>query len=334
MEPLISIIVPAYNAERYVERCVQALLGQTYQNLEIILVDDGSLDGTYQLCQKQEQQSDKVKAYTKPNGGAASARNYGLGRIHGAYVAYMDADDTVMEDYIEYLYQLIQQHDADVAMCDCYKMGTKEKKPTNFPEGPVHLFNQTEAVGSLFYRTGVTGYPVLKLWKTQIIQGGQFPEDMLYGEDFVYVYEMLKKCKKVVYGEKVTYIYYQNADSVNRHTNYPQLVHSWDVFSTRIAQDIAENYPSLEKAAIAKNYILAVDFYNRIDKGNDKESLRSRLKQYIRKYGKAVCRDGNCKKLNRILGAIGSVSPCFLLFLCRRFYDIKRIFRFEVRKSV
>lgn len=334
MEPLISVIVPAYNAQKYVERCVKALLNQTYKNLEIVLVDDGSKDGTYELCKKMEALSDKVIACTKPNGGAASARNFGLSRIRGEYVAYMDVDDTVLEDYIAYLYQLIKKYDADVAMCDCYKMSTKETMPTNFSEGEVHVFNQTEAVGSLFYRTGVTGYPVLKLWKAQIIQNGLFPEDMLYGEDFVYVYEMLKRCSKVVYGEKVTYIYYQNTDSVNRHTNYPQLVHSWNVFSQELLQDITEKYPALEKAVIAKNYILAIDFYNRIDKRNDKENLRKRLREYIKKYGKAVYRDNNCKKLNRILGAFGSVSPCFLLFLCRRFYDVKRIFHFEVRKSV
>lgn len=334
MDPLISVIVPAYNGEKYVERCVSALLGQTYQNLEIVLVDDGSADKTFELCKRLEQQSDQVKAYTKKNGGAASARNFGLGKSRGEYIAYMDVDDMVFEDYIQYLYRLLQKYDADVAMCDCYKMGAEEKLPRHFPEGEIHLMNQAEAVESLFYRKGVTGYPVLKLWKKEIIQDGLFPEDMLYGEDFIFVYEMLKRCNRVVYGEKVTYIYYQNSGSVNRNVNYMQLVHSWDIFSRRVMGDITARYPSLENAAIAKNYILAIDFFNRTDKKNDEMKLRSQLGQYVKRYGSRVCRDENCKRLNRILGAIGGFSPWLLFYLCRRFYDIKRIFHFEVRKSV
>lgn len=334
MEPLISVIVPAYNAEKYVERCVETLVNQTYQNLEIFLVDDGSKDETYALCQKMEARYEKVVALTKRNGGAASARNCGLSEIHGEYVAYMDADDIVLEDYVSYLYHLIQKYDADVAMCDCYKMNVQESMPEHFAEKDVHVFNREEAVANLFYRKGVTGYPVLKLWKTEVVKDGLFPEDMLYGEDFVYVYEMLKRCSKIVYGEKVTYIYYQNADSVNRHVNYPQLVHSWNVFSDTLLTDVRKEYPALEKAVVAKNYILAIDFYNRIDGSCDEEQLRIRLIQYIKKYGRLVSRDSDCKRLNRILGMLGSISPKGLLFLCRRFYDVKRIFHFEVRKSV
>lgn len=334
MEPLISVIVPIYNGEKYVNRCVYTLLQQTYHNLEIILVDDGSKDQTYVRCKQLEQKSEKIKVYTKTNGGAASARNFGLKRIHGEFVAYMDVDDIVMNDYIEYLYHILTKYDADVAMCDCYKMSVREKQPQRFKVGKVTLFSQTEAIENLFYRKGITAYPVLKLWKKEVIQEGEFPEHMLYGEDFVYVYEMLKKCNRVAYGEKVAYIYFQNSDSINHNTNYQQLVHSWKIFSSELFNDVKRVYPVAVKAAISKNYILAIDFYNRIDRHNDKQGLRTILAKYIKEHGKMVLKDANCKLLNRILGAIGGCSPVFLCFLCRRFYDIKKIFRFEVRKSV
>lgn len=334
MRPLVSVIIPAYNCEAYIERTVESLRNQTYDNLEMIIVDDGSKDGTAQLCARLEQMDSRIHFFSKENGGAASARNYGMKQASGEYIAFVDADDEVLLSYIEYMYELLQKYTASVAMCSCYKMRTDETIP-RFPQDSIEkVMNPTDALFSLFYRKEVTAYPVLKLWKRDILLEAEFPEDMLYGEDFVFVYKMLQKCEKIVYGSKILYIYYQNQNSINHNVNYAQLVHSWEVFTSTIFKDVKEKYPELMDAARSKNYILAIDYYNRIFKMNDECELRKRLLRYIKESGFGVSRDINCKSLNRILGILGGIWPAGLCFLCRRFNDLKAILKFEVRHSV
>ncbi len=334
MDSLISIIVPAYNAEKYLERCVQALLKQSYQNIEIVIVNDGSTDSTGMFCGRLAQMSDKIKFYTKENGGAASARNYGLRKAQGEYITFVDADDIVFEDYIEYMYRLLTDCDADVSMCSCYKMNPEETMPQDFQDGKIYSFNQEDAIKNLFYRKGITGYPYLKLWRREIVQSGIFPEDMLYGEDFVFVYEMLKRCSKVVYGEHISYIYYQNPGSVDHNVNFPQMIHSWNVYTDQIADDVRKNYPALEKALIVKNYIAAINTHNRIHRIRNAEQFKKELKVYIKIHGIEVFRDQESKLSNRVLGLLGGLSPRFLFCLVRVFFCAKKIFHIELRKAV
>ena len=112
---LISIIVPVYNVESYLERCVNSIINQTYHNLEIILVDDGSPDGSGDLCDKLAKNDDRITVYHKKNGGLSDARNYGVQNANGEYITFIDSDDFVAKDYIEHLYSMIQEFNADIA---------------------------------------------------------------------------------------------------------------------------------------------------------------------------------------------------------------------------
>ncbi len=114
-KPLISIIVPVYNMMEYLPRCVESLLAQTYSNIEIILVDDGSTDGTGVLCDKLSKQDGRIKVFHKQNGGSSSARNLGISKAQGAYFGFVDSDDFVDSDMYELLYGAIEQYGVNVA---------------------------------------------------------------------------------------------------------------------------------------------------------------------------------------------------------------------------
>ena len=121
MDKKVSIIVPVYNVEKYIEECVQSLLGQSYQNLEIILVDDASPDNCGAICDAYAEKDSRVKVIHKPNGGAASARNAGLDAATGDYICFVDSDDVIRADYVQILLAAAEEKDATIAVCDlCY----------------------------------------------------------------------------------------------------------------------------------------------------------------------------------------------------------------------
>ena len=113
---LVSVIVPAYNIQNYIRRCVDSIRNQTYSELEILLIDDGSTDDTGELCDEFAQQDERITVYHKKNGGLSSARNYGIERAHGTYLSFIDADDWVKRDFIEVLYQNIKRANAELSI--------------------------------------------------------------------------------------------------------------------------------------------------------------------------------------------------------------------------
>ena len=115
-KPLISIIIPVYNAEKYLPNCLDSVINQTYKNLEIILVDDGSTDKSSEICDEYAQKDFRIKLIHKENGGVSSARNAGLALVSGDYIAWVDSDDFVAPDYIEYMYKLLKEYDADISL--------------------------------------------------------------------------------------------------------------------------------------------------------------------------------------------------------------------------
>ena len=113
----VSIIVPIYNKEKYLEKCLDSILGQTYRDLEIILVDDGSTDNSLAICQRYAEKDPRIKIYHKPNGGVSSARNLGLEKSTGKYISFVDPDDFIHSEFIERLEMMLVQSDAEIAYC-------------------------------------------------------------------------------------------------------------------------------------------------------------------------------------------------------------------------
>lgn len=128
LENKVSVIIPAYNAEKYIERSVKSVLSQTYTNLEIILVDDGATDSTGMICDELASKDSKIKVFHKKNGGMSDARNFGINEASGDYICFLDADDTYHDTFVEKLLQEIISYNADIAVSgyvSCYEDGRK-----------------------------------------------------------------------------------------------------------------------------------------------------------------------------------------------------------------
>lgn len=223
MKELISIVIPIYKVESYLKRCIYSVMIQTYHNLEIILVDDGSPDQCGDICEDFAKKDSRIKVYHKTNGGLSDARNYGVEQSHGSYITFIDADDYIASDYVEYLFDLLMKYDADIACCCMIK--TTENTVTYSTNTRIpheQLFTGKEACGELLgglYHILVTAWG--KLYKSEIVREHPFPVGRKH-EDEATTCKYYYAANKVAVGNHCLYAYYQNTNSI-MHTNSDSL---------------------------------------------------------------------------------------------------------------
>jgi glycosyltransferase involved in cell wall biosynthesis len=221
MQPLISVIVPVFKVEKYIEKCINGIRNQTYRNLEIILVDDGSPDESGHICDALAKQDDRIKVIHKENGGAATARNAGLDAMTGAYIAFVDADDYMEPSYIGTLYQLIEDHDAEAAICG---FTTVDENGTAMTIDTLHA-SQEDSISGIQIRTGsdiilqdLQGHwehvaPWGKLFRADQYQGIRYPAWFAHEDEPVFV-QVFDRIKKVAITEEKLYYYVQHSGSL------------------------------------------------------------------------------------------------------------------------
>lgn len=201
----ISIVVPVYNAEKYVHRCINSLMSQTYRNIEIILIDDGSKDNSYAICKDYAKVDSRVRVYTQKNAGPSAARNKGLELASGDYIAFVDSDDYVEKNIYEVLIHDLKEYNADLAVIGMQKVYSDSEKYLYYPGLQSHLLDKEEIERVFFDNNYVTFAPVDKLYPRHIIGETRFDESIKMCEDQKFVYEILKRVNKVYYNAAIKY---------------------------------------------------------------------------------------------------------------------------------
>ena len=213
-DPLISVIVPIYNVEQYLDKCINSILNQTYHNLEIILVDDGSPDNCGSICDQYSVMDQRVKVIHKQNGGLSDARNAGLDMANGDFIAFVDSDDTIMPEMMEKLYERIVVDRSDMALCGCKRVNKKGEILLEFflPDNVLTGFGALEA--SYEYNGFLFSLTWNKLYKKHLFQHIRFPVGK-YHEDEYTTYLIIDQCSRVSIIRQAFYIYlYQRDDSI------------------------------------------------------------------------------------------------------------------------
>ena len=212
----ISVIVPIYKVEQYLDECVGSIVKQTYQNLEIILVDDGSPDGCPQKCDEWAKKDARIRVIHKPNGGLSSARNAGLDIACGQYIGFIDSDDWIASDMYESMLNNLLQADADIAYTassHVYENG--EISTAHLVSGVKLIMNAGEA----FKYINLPGYFGIAAWdkllKREIIGDLRFPEDTKRDEDYGFAYATLDRAHTVVYDSSPKYFYRQTQGTLS-----------------------------------------------------------------------------------------------------------------------
>ena len=222
-KPLISVIVPIYMIDGFVGKCIESILNQTYKNLEILLVEDGSKDRCSEICDLYASKDSRIKVIHKQNGGLVSARKAGLRQSTGKYISYVDGDDWIGPGFIEGLYRTAETTEADMVCAGQTKDHfSKSSHITNMIASGVYegdklceLWKNMISYGS-FYRTGISTYVWNKLFRREVLMDQQEAVDdrISIGEDGAVTYPALLKCRKVAVTDNVAYHYRQREDSM------------------------------------------------------------------------------------------------------------------------
>lgn len=203
---MISIIVPVYNTEKYLARCIESLIKQTYKNIEIILVDDGSTDSSGSICKKYAANDNRIKYYYKENGGQGSARNIGIDKSNGDYIAFVDSDDYVEHNMYEILLKNLIEYNASISAC-CNS--TTKKICTN----GIKVFIQPNIMMEhLLGNPGTGQSPCDKLFDRKLFDNVRFAETRAY-EDCATLYLLLSKANKFVFQDTILYHYIMRENS-------------------------------------------------------------------------------------------------------------------------
>lgn len=206
---MISVIIPIYNAEKELPRMLDCLLEQTERDFEVLLVDDGSKDGTGHICDEIAEKDSRFHAIHQANAGVSAARNRGLAEAKGEYITFLDADDKIPNNYLEELFDTCESEDADIAVCDVVtKKDNVEKLRFTLPN---RILTQSEALDFLLTRRSINSGPCAKLFKRKVIKDIKFPALKAY-EDILFVKDAFCNSKIIVSTNKTEYYYIENTD--------------------------------------------------------------------------------------------------------------------------
>lgn len=210
---LISVIIPVYNTQDYVEECINSVMRQTYSNIEIIIVDDGSTDNSSFIIDKMAQLDNRIRAYHKANEGVAIARNIGLDAANGNYIMFLDSDDAYCDCIIEKLYTQLCIDKSDIVICGILQKG--KEKPKNCPVTERHITCKMNHLNETFLIDSVSFSSVNKLYKTECIGSYRFPP-LKMCEDAVFLRKVFLNCKNISLLPESLYINNQRAGSATR----------------------------------------------------------------------------------------------------------------------
>ena len=247
---LISIIIPVYKVEKYLEKCIQSVINQTYENLQIILVDDGSPDNCGKICDEYAKKDHRIEVIHKSNGGLSDARNKGLEIAKGEYIGFVDSDDYIEADMYEVLYNLLKQYNADVSICNFYTV-SQEKIAIKNADNGIKEYNRIEILKEILLDNNIQSYAWNKLYKKELFNEIKYPVGKKY-EDIGTTFYLLEKCNKVVVTGKPEYYYINRQDSIVNNVTETTITDYIELIMQRYDY-IEENIKEL--SSYNKNYL-------------------------------------------------------------------------------
>lgn len=218
MDNLISVIIPAYNCEKYLKASVKSVLLQNYKNFELLIINDGSTDYTSALCEKLKLLDSRIKVFHKENGGLSDARNYGIKRANGKYICFLDADDTYNENYLLELLKLIKQNDVLLAVCGYVEVFSDGKKRYSKVLETDSVLSQEEVIEQFALNKIFTAHAWTKMYDARLFKKVEFPKGKNY-EDIFIMPKIIKQCENVAFSKKHLINYNLVPNSISRSIN-------------------------------------------------------------------------------------------------------------------
>jgi len=301
MGPLVSVIVPVYKVEKYLHRCVDSILNQTYSNLEIFLVDDGSPDSCGVICDEYAKKDPRIVVIHKKNGGLADARNVAIHQAKGDFITCIDSDDFVTKDNIETLLNLCIKYDADISICGHHYYSTE--KDLEIPESPIKeiAFDSVSALKHMLYQREFDTAAWAKIYHRRLFKEIEYSTKYIT-EDLATTYKLMSKADKVAYTNKKTYYYFLREDSITGAPN-PRKMDCIELFD-----EMTTYLRTVQPSLLIPAYNRMVSYYFNLSfqmKGGDPNTFV--LWDKIKKYRSFVLKDKE--------GRLKAKLACIISFL-------------------
>lgn len=303
IEPVVSIIIPIYNVEKYLSKCLDSVVNQTYTNLEIILVNDGSTDNSLEIAKKYEKKDNRIKILSETNHGLSAARNFGLRHVTGDYITFIDSDDYVSNDYVSYLYYLLKKNNFSSPMSICSLMDVYENSGSEINTGNNKECTLTgkECIKKMCYHDLVDTCAYAKLGLKELYNNFVFPEGKLF-EDIGSTYQLFEKANKVECGFKPKYFYNIRSNSITTQKFTSKKLDLLKM-TDKMADDVVQKYPDLRNAVLRRRIYARFSTLNQTFTSKDTveiKNIRKELIDFIQKNHKEILFDKNVPKRDKI----------------------------------
>lgn len=303
--PKVSIIVPAYNTEKYINKCLTSLINQTYKNIEIIVVNDGSTDNTNEIVENFAYSDDRIKLFNIENSGVSNARNFAIKNSTGNYIAFVDSDDYISSNYIEIMLSCALENNLDLVCCNFQKISeNKTQKKYKIKKVKTKIYNKTEYLKEIFTGNLLTfALTTSKIYKKELMN--EFIGNIVHGEDILYNYYYLQKIDKAGYLNLKLYTYVTRKNSaVNSRFSKRRFKLMYKLIE--IANELHQSKPELEKYIRTWLYFSCLEsFYFMFrDKVVDKESYNF-LYNNLKENKKFLRANKKVKFLRRLFAPLG-----------------------------
>lgn len=286
METVVSVIVPVYNVTLFLDRCIESIISQTYTNLEIILVDDGSTDDSGIKCEEYSKIDKRIIVIHRENGGLSAARNTGIDTASGEYITFIDSDDWIEPNFVEALLKIAKEYFADVVQCSFNYLGDNSSRYNGIRNsGNIICMDQEKAIQDILINNHLFSSAWGKLYRMELFKDRRYPEGKLY-EDIPVTYDILLHCNKTVYVDLNYYNYFFNQNSISKAKFKPSRLDAVE-FINEACEKIVVKYPELKTECGIARFRTNMGVYYSFEKEssfvNEKQKTLCELKKYAPK---------------------------------------------------
>lgn len=315
---MISILLPVYNVEKYLRRCIDSILAQTYTDYEVILVNDGSTDHSGDICDEYASRHNCIRVIHQKNAGVAQVRNVLLAAAMGEYITFVDSDDSIEPTYLEVLLRDLQETGADISCCTWSAVndnGIRTEQTWDSKKDGFQVWETEHAVRMLLYQQSIDNNPWGKLYTRKVLQGIVFPAGRVY-EDLAVIYKVFLNAKRICYRPVPLYLYTCNIIGISQSVFSPRRMDLIDMVE-ELYQDIAQHFPTYSRAAESRLMRAFIHVYLQIPDLPDYQQYLTRISAGIRQHCRSVACDPDAKRGTRIAAMIACIRPNLLRYLAR-----------------
>lgn len=304
-KPLISIILPIYNIEKYLDKCINSVLKQTYQHIEIILVNDGSTDHCPQICDKYKSIDRRIVVLHKTNGGLSDARNFGIKASNGLYITCIDPDDYVDFDYVEYLYDLIIKYKTKMSICQSkvhYANGSIKERGGLGDE----VIDAKMCLERMLYHDVIDTSAWGKLYHRDLFNEVEYPKGKLF-EDIGTTYKLIMQCDSIAVGYESKYHYIIRNNSIVTGAFTPSKFDLLEM-TDEMASNVNISFPDLEKATLRRRVYARLSTINQMLYTTNYESMRHDMIKFVKQNRTDILKNAKAPLRDKIAIILLSIS--------------------------